>query len=44
MSVGVVRHYPSIPRKAVMKALKNALKKREQKQIRTDKLIWQNVC
>ena len=43
VTVGVVGHYPSIPQKAGLKALKTALEKRE-RSIPTEKLIWQNFC
>ena len=39
MTADVVGLYPSIPYKAGLKALKNALEKREQKHIPTKKLI-----
>ena len=39
MTADVVGLYPSIPHKAGLKALKNALDKRKQKHIPTEKLI-----
>ena len=39
MTADVVGPYSSIPHKAGLKALKNALRKREQKHIPTEKLI-----
>ena len=39
MTADVVGLYPSIPHKAGLQALKNALEKREQKHIPTEKLI-----
>ena len=39
MTAEVVGLYPSIPHKAGLKALKNALDKRKQKHIPTEKLI-----
>ena len=44
VTADVVGRYPNIPHKAGLIALKNALEKREQKHIPTERFTWQTLC